>query len=106
MAEHRYPRVFIKTPKNDCGDNAAKLIVREPGGRYDRFDEYGEYLDSTGDEERAEDLADGGYWREVVEEAPEIRAYLEKRCAIVYLKGLVKELREEVPRLKVKAGEA
>ena len=97
---HRYPRKWVRIYNN--GDEADTLIVREPGGYYERY--CGErFINKPGvlgcDESWAEEITTvHKWWKEVFDhhqEEMEIEAQFEKRCAIVYLKSVVRDIRKE-----------
>lgn len=107
---HKYPRVAIKVdiPGVNDYDDACKLVVKEPGGNYHRYDRSGNYLNTQRDETYFDSiLIKYPQWREDFshhEPDPETKQ-LQTRCAIVYLKSLVKDQRERIKALEARVKE-
>ena len=95
----RYPRKFVSCVSTT--DGAIKtLVVTRPGAKSERYLANGERSSDGIDESGIDDwlLPNHPEWIEVFDhhkEEMEIEAQFEKRCAIIYLKSVVRDIRKE-----------
>ena len=100
MEERKYPRKFVRNLA--CRDPAKILFVDRPRAQCRRFDDNREQISDGITEDEVDRVVEQGFFAEVFdhhEDAEELAA-LEKRCAVVYLKSVVKTQKAENEKLR------